>query len=240
MIKAILRKILWVLHLDITQNLRYDRQTYQIMKKVLKSDSVCLDIGCHKGEMLDLMLKFAPKGKFFAFEPLPHLFKSLREKYGNSPAISLSDVALSTEKGTTSFHYVVNAPAYSGIKARRYDTENPQIELLTVNTDTLDNVIPTTEHIDFIKIDVEGAEFGVMQGGINVLKKNRPFLIFECGMGASDYYQTTPEAVYDLLASCDLKISLLKDFLDNKSALSKSDFATQFHQNLNYYFIAHP
>lgn len=240
MIKAILRKILWVLHLDITQNLRYDRQTYQIMKKVLKSDSVCLDIGCHKGEMLDLMLQFAPKGKFFAFEPLPHLFKNLREKYGNSPAISLSDVALSTEKGTTSFHYVVNAPAYSGIKARRYDTENPQIELLTVNTDTLDNVIPTTQHIDFIKIDVEGAEFGVMQGGINVLKKNRPFLIFECGMGASDYYQTTPEAVYELLASCDLKISLLKDFLDNKPALSKADFATQFHQNLNYYFIAHP
>jgi FkbM family methyltransferase len=240
MIKDLIRKILWALHLDITKNLQYDRQTFNIMRKVLKTDSVCLDIGCHKGEMLDLMRDFAPQGTFFGFEPLPHLFANLKEKYGNLPRVHLSDVALSTEKGTTQFHYVVNAPAYSGIKARRYDTQNPEIELITVQLDTLDEIIPRHQNVDFIKIDVEGGELGVMKGGIETLKKNRPIVIFECGMGASDYYQTTPADVYHLLTECQLKISLLKDFLAHKPPLSLAAFTEQFNQNLNYYFIAHP
>lgn len=239
MLKALIKKIMWVLHLDITRNQQYDRQTYRIMQKAIGTDSVCMDIGCHKGEMLDIMMKFAPKGKFFAFEPLPPLFRNLVAKYGTNPACVLSDVALSNEEGETTFHYVVNAPAYSGIKQRRYDTE-AQVEMIKVKMQTLDNLIPPTQKIDFMKVDVEGGEMAVFRGGAQTIARNKPTIIFECGIGASDYYQTQPEDVFRFMQSCGLKISLLKDYLNNTAPLTEAGFRTQFSQNLNYYFVAHP
>ncbi len=237
-IKDIVRKILWGLHIDITQNLRYDRQTIAVMKKVLKSESNCIDVGCHKGEMLDLMLNYAPQGKHFAFEPLPHLYKNLQEKYRNTISVQVSDIALWNQKGSTTFNYVVNAPAYSGIKERQYKN-TPQIEILTVQTDMLDNFIPPNQRIDFIKIDVEGGELGVLQGAMETIKKNKPVIIFESGIGASDYYNTQPGEIYQLLKDCGLDISLMSNFLKNKPAFALGEFEEQYYKQLNYYFIAY-
>ena len=50
---------------------------------------------------------------------------------------------------------------------------------LIVELKKLDDVIPTDVTIDFIKIDVEGAELGVLKGAKNVLLKNKPIIIFE-------------------------------------------------------------
>ena len=50
-IKNIIRGALNLLHIDLTKNLEYDRLTNAIMKKVLKVDSNCVDVGCHKGEI---------------------------------------------------------------------------------------------------------------------------------------------------------------------------------------------
>lgn len=78
---------------------------------------------------------------------------------------------MSDTSGKSSFQLVKNAPAYSGIKKRHYDISNPDIEEITVKLKTLDEIIPENEIIDFIKIDVEGAEFCVLKGGKNLLKK---------------------------------------------------------------------
>ena len=238
-IKDWIRKSLWALHLDVTQNLRYDRQTIAIMKRVLRKNSSCIDVGCHKGEMLELMLKFSPEGKHFAFEPLPHLYQNLKQMFQNNSKIAIFDVALWNEKGTTTFNYVVNAPAYSGIKERKYD-KTPEIEVITVQTEKLDNLIPVTQKIDLIKIDVEGGELGVLQGATETITRNKPFIVFESGIGASDYYDTQPKQIFSLLENCGLSVSVMQDFLKNKPPLSLSEFETQFHQQINYYFIAHP
>lgn len=76
-IKNILREILLFLRIDLTKNLKYDRLTKQIMKKYIQPNYHCVDIGCHKGEILDLMLKYAPLGKHYAFEPIHY--------YGTNP-----------------------------------------------------------------------------------------------------------------------------------------------------------
>ena len=83
---------------------------------------------------------------------------------------------------------VKNAPAYSGLNKRRYDTSTPDIEEIKVKLGVLDEIIPKDVVIDFIKIDVEGGEFGVLKGAQHLLKKHKPVIVFECGMGASDYY----------------------------------------------------
>ena len=237
--KELIKKILYLLHLDITKNQQYDRQTHLIMQNVIKQDSNCIDVGCHKGEMLQLMLTRAKKGKHYAFEPIPYMYNHLKQNFRSQP-VEVFPLALSNKEGETEFNIVKDDPAYSGMRQRKYKTENPVIEKIKVKMSRLDDVIAPGTKIDFIKIDVEGAEFHVMEGAKRILTENHPIVIFECGLGASDFYETKPEQVFDLLHSCKLKISLMKNWLNKKPALKKEEFVKIYNDNSDYYFIAHP
>lgn len=235
--KDLIRSVLMFLHLDLTKNLEYDRLTKKIMKKTIKPSSNCIDVGCHKGEILDIILKSAPNGKHFAFEPIPELYENLFQKY--APRVSLYPYALSDTEGNTIFQYVKNAPAYSGIKKRKYDIDNPEIEEINVELKKLEDIIPTDIAIDFIKIDVEGAELGVLKGAKNILLKNKPIIVFEFGLGASDYYNTQPFDIYNLLVDeIGLQIFTLKGWLANDAALTSKDLEELFNSQKEYYFIA--
>ena len=235
-LKEILRKLLIFFHLDLTKNLQYDRLTKEIMKKKLLINSNCIDIGCHKGEILEMILKYARKGKHYAFEPIPYLFEELKHNFSHKAQIY--PYALSDSKGKTTFQLVKNAPAYSGLKRRKYDISNPKIEEIEVEMITLDEVIPIDEKIDFIKIDVEGGEFGVLKGAKNLLIKNKPLILFECGKGASDYYETNPLDLYDFITTeTGLKIFTLSSFTKNRVPLTKNEFEKYFNTNAEYYFV---
>ncbi len=167
------------------------------------------------------------------------MYNNLKEKY-QSDNIKISDIALSNKKGENSFNHVVSNPSYSGLKKRKYNHPNEVDQLITVQTDILDNIIPSTENIDLIKIDVEGGEFDVLKGAKNTIARCKPIIIFEHGLGASEFYDAKPELLYDFLDSLGMKISLLKDYLSNKQSLSKDSFSKEFYESLNYYFVATP
>jgi len=235
-LKEILRKLMIAFHLDFTKNLQYDRFTKEIMKKNLLINSNCIDIGCHKGEILEMILKYSPKGKHYAFEPIPYLFEKLKKDFSHKAHIY--SYALSDKKGKTTFQFVTNAPAYSGLKIRKYDISNPEIEEIEVEMTTLDEIISIDVKIDFIKIDVEGGEFGVLRGAKNLLMKNKPLILFECGKGASDYYETTPLALYNFITNeTGLNIYTLSSFTKKRVPLSKDEFVKYFNTNTEYYFV---
>jgi len=235
--KNAIRSILNLLHLDLTKNLEYDRLTKSIMKQEIRPSFNCIDIGCHKGEMLEILIRLAPKGQHYAFEPLPFMFEDLKKNFKNKA--KFYSCALAAKNGHSTFQYVKNAPAYSGIKKRRYDIENPEIEEIKVELKKLDDVISPDTKIDFVKIDVEGAELGVLQGGKELLKNNKPLVIFECGKGGSDYYGTQPKEVYEFLTQeVGLQVASLKGFLKGKQTLSVVEFTQAFETGAEYYFIA--
>lgn len=238
-LKDSIRELLIDLRLDLTKNLEYDRLTRIILKKSLKSHHNCIDIGCHKGEILDLMLTYAPEGKHYGFEPIPSLFETLATKYRK--VATIYPYALSDQSGTTQFNFVKNAPAYSGIKERKYDVKHPEIEKIEVQVKTLDDVIPQEHPIHFIKIDVEGGEFGVLKGARQILKRYHPIVLFECGKGGSDYYGTEPSALYEFMnKEVDLKIYTLKSFIKKEPPLNSNQFINHFESNKEYYFVAAP
>lgn len=238
MLKNLIRETLKILHLDLTKNMKYDRLTKSIIKKAVKPNSNCIDIGCHKGEILDVFLKYAPSGTHYAFEPIPVFYKLLNEKYKNR--VKVFSYAISDKEETTNFHYVKNAPAFSGIKKRDYLIKNPVIQEIKVKAKPLDHIIPVDIAIDVIKIDVEGAEMHVLKGSQNTLTRNRPLVIFEYGKGASDYYGTDPGALYCLLENTGLNIYLLQDWLKQKKPLRKEKFINVYKENEEYYFVAGP
>lgn len=235
-VKDKMRSLLNYVHLDITQNLKYDRLTKKIIKENILSDSNCVDIGCHKGEILEIVLNQAPKGTHFAFEPLPTFYNELVKKFKKKATIF--PFALSDKTGETVFHFVKNAPAYSGIQKRKYAVQEPDIEKINVEVKRLDEVIPDNVKIDFIKIDVEGGEFDVLKGGEILLEKYKPLLIFEFGKGASDFYNVKPSELFKFLADLNYSIYTLDNFVSQNTPFDKGAFEKAYEKNKEYYFVA--
>jgi FkbM family methyltransferase len=222
-------------------NRRYDDQSTRVMERILHAEANCIDVGCHTGQILDEMLRFAPHGRHYGFEPLPHLNAALKAKYAERRNVTILDVALADAPGESVFQHVVTNPAYSGLRRRSYDRPAEEIVEIRVRLARLDDVLPADLPVRLIKIDVEGAELQVMRGAQALLRRWRPVVIFEHGMGAADHYGTRPEAVFDLLADCGLRVSLMQDWLaSDGSSLSRPQFAAQFDQRENFYFMAHP
>jgi FkbM family methyltransferase len=219
----------------------YDQQAIAIMKRALQRDSSCVDVGCSVGAILTQILRVAPEGRHYAFEPLPDLHGKLNEHFGQFPNVEIHNVALSDSMGTAHFQHVITNPAYSGFRKRRYDRPNEEIVEITVEKAPLDQIIPPSRHVDFIKIDVEGADLEVLRGAVRTIRRSRPLIVFEHGLGASEFYGTTPEVVYQLLSQdCGLRISLLESWLLDRPPLSGEAFAQQFRTGANFYFLAHP
>lgn len=236
-IKKNIRLILNFFHLDFTKNLSYDRLTKAVMKKVINRSSNCIDVGCHQGDVLKIMLELAPEGTHYAFEPLPSYYKSLQNTF---PKVNILPFALAETSGKSSFKFVKNAPAYSGIKERKYKTENPKIQEIEVNKKRLDDVLSSEYTVNFIKIDVEGGEFDVLRGGRKTLEEDRPVVVFESGLGASEYYGTIPEELFTFFIDLNYNLFLLNDFLKDKEPLKLEDFNHIYLTNKEYYFVATP
>ncbi len=236
MLKNIIRKTLIFCHLDLTKNLKYDRLTALILKKVLTMNSTTVDVGAHKGEIVDLILKTAKRGTVHAFEAIPKFSLALKAKFAGDKRVIIHETALSDEVGTTTFNYVKNAPAYSGMKQRTYAIENPEIELLTVQMTRLDDY--GLSKVDLIKIDVEGAEMHVLKGAKATIQKSKPVVLFEFGIGGSDHYGTTSDAIFDYFQELEMGIYTLAGFLNSDKPLSKAQLDSTYSDRTDYYFVA--
>lgn len=216
---------------------RYDEQTVEVMRRVLRLDSNCLDVGASTGALLRSMCELAPQGGHIAFEPRPDAAERLRTQF---PDVTVHAVALAAETGQSSFTLVVSNPAYSGLKPRRYDRPE-QIETITVPVRRLDELVPEDLAVAFIKIDVEGGEVGVLQGGVETLRRCRPIVAFEHGGGwTTEQYGTHSGMLYDVLQDVGLEISLLDDWLNGRPSLTADEFVRAMHIGHEFFFLAHP
>lgn len=219
--------------------MQYDRLTLKIMRRVIGPGVNCVDIGSHDGDVLKKCIELAPKGRHFAFEPVPEYFERLDRVYGRKATVL--PYALSDKSGTSVFHFVRNAPAYSGLKKRKYAVRSPEVKQIDVEVRRLDDLIAEPMKTGFIKIDVEGAELQVIKGAVNLIRRSSPVIVFEFGLGASDYYDAGPEDMYQVLTGqCGLKVSLLSSFVEGGRSLTEDQFNRHYHQKTAYYFVAHP
>jgi FkbM family methyltransferase len=226
---------------QIEKNQLYDLQTIEVMRRVLKADSNCVDVGCHEGSILSRILHFSPNGTHFAFEPLPMMYQGLTSAFADIENLHIYDFALSDTVGTASFQHVTTNPGYSGFLKRRYDRPHEVVCEITVRKNRLDDLIAENVPIRFIKVDVEGAELQVFRGAADTIRRNRPVIVFEHGLGAADHYGTTPEDIYDLLAvDCGLNLYLMSAWLSpgRGRPLDRQAFCGQFYSGENYYFMA--
>ena len=75
----------------------------------------------------------------------------------------------------------------------------PDLVELTTRLEVLDDALDPDFAPRLIKIDVEGAEEGVLRGAMRTLTRHKPTVLFEHGLGSANAYGTEPGVVYGLL-----------------------------------------
>ena len=219
------------------QNWEYDAWTVEIIYRVLtEQPGTGIDVGAHQGDILRSIIAASPDARHYAFEPLPHLAEHLRTEF---PDVTLHQVALAAEEGTSQFHHVVSNPGFSGIRQRMYARPDEEISLIDVDIRRLDDLVDPEDPVRLIKIDVEGAELGVLQGATRTLGRWQPVVVFEFGLGASNFYGTTPKLIHDEFARHGMVLNLLDRWLADAPALSFDEFDAEYSTGRSYYFMAY-
>jgi FkbM family methyltransferase len=184
---------------------RRDNEALRLaLAATLARDAHVIDIGAHHGAVLEDMVRCAPEGRFLAFEPIPELAAALRARF---PAVDVHEVALFDAAGESTFAHIADIPAHSGLRLRSLPPGEHDIREITVRTARLDDLLPDGFAPAFIKIDVEGGELGVLRGAVETLRRHKPVIVFEHGIGAAEHYGHTSGELHDLLCGeCGMRI----------------------------------
>ena len=172
--------------------LREDPAEIRFVRQSLRPGQVAVDIGCHKGAYTYWMRRrVGPSGVVYAFEPQPKQVAYLREAFSamQYDNVELVPMAVSDKSGqlplytaTVSTHFAsleVGPPSRGGLRgAARLAT--PTSSLL-VDITTLDKFFSHDRKPPrFLKIDVEGHELSVLEGGRRTLELHHPMILVEC------------------------------------------------------------
>ena len=215
----------------------YDKETFQVLKRCLSEGSNCIDVGAYRGDIVRNILRYAPHGEVYAIEPIKRNCDFLKKKY---PSLNVQCVALSDQAGEATFFHALGRPARSGLKKQHYPDPNEKVKEVKIPVKTLDSLIPNAQPIDFIKIDVEGAELNVLRGGFNLIMKWHPIIIFEHAEEASLKYATTSEELWAFLVEeCGMKISTMERWLQGEEPFDNHGFHAVRLQQHEFYFIAY-
>ena len=171
-----------------------------LLAGTLHAGCTYVDVGSNRGQVLKEAVRVAPGAQHIAFEPIPRLAAELTASF---PGVICRQLALGATPGAAQFCYFTKLDGWSGLR------RNPEIsdergapELIDVRVSTLDvemaELTPT-----LIKIDVEGAELDVLEGGSSTLARARPLLIFEHVPETARVYGGSSERLWDLLAELD-------------------------------------
>ena len=130
----------------------------------VKNDAVVFDVGAFKGDTAYFFSKkCSNKARIYAFEPDYYAFQILekiKEKYKLNNVITKNILLSNAEKEIDFISMIENTPT------------------IKKNAITIDKFVEENnfEKIDYIKMDVEGAEKNILEGSIKTIKKFKPSL----------------------------------------------------------------
>lgn len=145
----------------------------------VRSGMTAIDIGAHGGFFSLLLAKIVgPSGHVVAFEPLPANFRILKE-----------NVALNSIQNTTiemlavcdhSGEFELEVPGAETQSLAGPLEPGEECRMMRTRCTSLDSYFDGTKmQVDFIKMDVEGAEDSVLEGSLDILNRCHPTMMVE-------------------------------------------------------------
>ena len=151
-----------------------------------------LDIGANRGQSIDAMRLYHPTARIFAFEANPRMVERLSRMFPHDENLYLKPYGLGAVDGT----FKLFLPIYNGLMldglasldrmaAEGWLTPNrmPGFDPARLEIETIGCAIRRLDDEDvdpvFVKIDAQGAEPAILEGGRATLEKSRPLLLIE-------------------------------------------------------------
>jgi FkbM family methyltransferase len=172
-----------------------DQLASSLVTRLLGPGRAFVDVGAHIGWVSAEVIRHCEPSQIIMFEAIPSKAEWLRKKF---PSAEVNCVALSDAAGTVSFFVDEENSGYSSLSGERLGMSE-----IKVRSARLDDMVDRSD-VDLIKIDVEGAELGVLRGGEKIINRCRPLLMFESG--PQDHLGYTKEAMFAWLSSHDYQI----------------------------------
>ncbi len=171
------------------------------LKGNIKKSAVILDIGANIGNHTIFFAKECGASKIYAFEPTQKTFQTLVKNIEINQ-LDRKVVAMNVALGSkdSKVKVIVNEEDAGS----NYVVEN-------VNGDTTMHTLDGmtfNEHIDFVKIDVEGYEFEVLKGAVKTIKRDNPDIFVEI---FDENYERVNSLLLQMDYECVLKIE--QDYL---------------------------
>ena len=164
----------------------FERSTVATLRKLVNPGDVVFDIGANIGaHTLGLAQSVGTSGRVFAIEPTDFAFAKLKHNLSLNPDLeqhcnAYQILLAATPASAAEQELYASWPLKSGTavhprhRGRLMKTENAKI-------DTLDCFVGrnSIDRLNLIKLDVDGHELAVLQGGVSVLSRFRPVLVME-------------------------------------------------------------
>jgi FkbM family methyltransferase len=172
-----------------------------------------VDVGANAGLYTYHAAAVSPQVPLLALEPIVELADLLRANlYRNGRAAArVANVAASDMAGEAEF-FVADSDEVSSLQSNHVQAyEGNAGSRRLVRTATLDQLVRERgfEHVDLIKIDVEGHERRVLDGAAAILDRHRPVLVMETGHEADG----DRAAIHDRLARLGYRmLGILLDY----------------------------
>lgn len=173
-----MKKILFIMSIGVfTQVFSHHDYARQLIKTYLPENPVILDAGAHDGGDTLKTRQVWPNATIYAFEPLPELFNRLKENTKNFPNIHCYPLALSDKTGRAKFYISTSGSdcSHSLLAPKDHLKYHPDVlfekttEVLVMNLDEwakMNNI----NKIDFMWLDMQGAEMQMLQAAPEILK----------------------------------------------------------------------
>jgi len=153
-----------------------DQLASALLPKLCRPGKTFIDVGAHIGSVIADVLHHDSSIHVIAIEAIPEKAEQLHRKFRR---VSVYNYAVGDHDGKVSFFINPKQSGYSSL-GRAASAEG--LREIAVSMRRLDDLI-LADNVDVIKIDVEGAELGVLLAAKLLIKQSRPVIMFESGPG---------------------------------------------------------
>ncbi len=151
------------------------------IEQVVEPGWVCADVGAHVGTITQTLVRLVgQRGRVVAFEAHPANAAELRKRFRRAPTAEVVNAAVGDGASTRLALYAGRHDHSTEWNIVGHDVDGtPTRRELEVQAVSLDTWFAPEEPLQFVKIDVEGAEGLVLAGMRRLLREQRPVVAIE-------------------------------------------------------------
>jgi FkbM family methyltransferase len=145
------------------------------------TNEIVFDVGANRGDITHIYAGLFPRAAIHSFEPFPTVYERLHNRFQNDDRIHAVQAAVCDREGPVDF-YVTPSSFQNSLYEPMADelSHTATSEVITVPGITLDTYCAQNgiEHVNLLKLDIQGGEVSAFKGASELLKSGRVDMIY--------------------------------------------------------------